>query len=122
LIEEILSYKTVFQRGHHHLPCIFASDEQELIRAKNSKGFCRNINQKRKVQEGVPSPVSNTRRLVTVNKEKAEGFNNFFASVFTSDCSTHSPQADGSEDGNWGSVVPPSVTSGSQPPEEPEHP
>jgi len=47
--------------------------------------------------------VSNTRRLVTVNKEKAEGFNNFFASVFTSDCSTHSPQVDGSEGGHGGS-------------------
>jgi len=49
--------------------------------------------------------VSNTDRLVTADEDKAEGFNNFFASVFTSDCSTHSPQADGSDGGNLGSIA-----------------
>jgi len=35
------------------------------------------INWKRKVQEGLPSLVSNKGRLVTTDKEKAEVFNSF---------------------------------------------
>jgi len=57
--------------------------------AKNDKiGFYRYVNQKRKVQEGIPSLVSNTGRLVTKGKEKGKVFSNFFASVFTRECST----------------------------------
>ena len=69
---------------------------------KNKKGFYRYVNQKRKAQDVVPLLVSNKGRLVTVDKEKAEVFNNFFASIFTCNCSTLSPQVNGSEDENWG--------------------
>ena len=42
---------------------------------KNKKGFYR---QKRKFQEGIPPlPVSDTGKLVTTDKEKAEVINNF---------------------------------------------
>lgn len=56
---------------------------------KNKKSFCRCINWKRKVQEGVLHLVINTGRLVTTDKEIAEALN-FFALVFASDCSTNS--------------------------------
>lgn len=39
---------------------------------KHKKGFYRYLKQKRKVQEGVTPPVTDTGRLVTTDKEKAE--------------------------------------------------
>ena len=51
---------------------------------KNTKSFCRHINH---------ILVSNTGKLVTTDKGKAEVFNSVFALVFTSDCSSHSPNA-----------------------------
>jgi len=77
---------------------------------KEKKGFSRYINQKRKAQKGVPPHVSNTSSLITTGKEKAEVLTNFFASVFTSDCSTHSSQVKGSEGGNCGSDAPSTVS------------
>ena len=35
--------------------------------------------------------------------EKAEVFNNFFASVFTGNLSSHTSQVEGPQDGDWGS-------------------
>ena len=51
--------------------------------------------------------MSNTGRLVTTDKEKAEVFNNTFA--FTADCSSHSLWAGSLEGGNWGSIALPTV-------------
>jgi len=76
---------------------------------ENTKVFYMYINQKRKVQEGIPPKASNTGRLATMNKEKAEVFNNIFASVFTTDCSSHTPRVDRSKDGDWWKNVPTSV-------------
>ena len=56
---------------------------------KNKQGLYRYIKWKRKVQEGIPSLKSNTGRLLSM--DKAEVLKNIFSSVFTSDCSTHSP-------------------------------
>ena len=58
---------------------------------KNKKGFYRYLNQKRKVQEGIPPLVSNKGRLVTTDKEKVEVLNNFFVLAFSDNCSSHSP-------------------------------
>ena len=50
---------------------------------KNKEGLYRYLNQKRKVQESIPHLMSDTGRLVTTDREKAEILNNFFALVST---------------------------------------
>ena len=77
---------------------------------KDKKCFYRYINWKKKIQDGTPLLVSNTSRLVTMYKEKAVVFHNFFASVFTSNCFTHSPRVDYLEAENWGSDALPIVS------------
>ena len=70
---------------------------------KNNKGFYRYLNQKRKVQGGVTPSVSDKGKLVTTDKKKSEILNNFFALIFSDNCSSHSPQINGLEGGDWGS-------------------
>ncbi|KFQ91096.1 hypothetical protein Y956_15163, partial [Nipponia nippon] len=55
----------------------------------NKKGFYRHVNQKRKVKESVPPLISKSGELVTMDEEKAEVLNNFFAPVFTGNFSSH---------------------------------
>ena len=52
--------------------------------------------------------MSDTGRLVTIDEEKAEALN-FFASVFSDNCSSHSPQMIGLEGGHWRRNIPPAV-------------
>jgi len=54
----------------------------------NMKGFYRYVSQKRKVKESVLPLMSKTGKLVTMEEEKAEVLNNFFASVFTGNLPT----------------------------------
>jgi len=51
------------------------------------------------------NPINTTGELVTVDEEKAEVLNNFFASLFTGNLSSHPSQVDGLEDGDLGSKV-----------------
>lgn len=70
--------------------------EISLLRgAKNKKGFYRYVNQKRKFKG------SNTGKLVSVNKWKAEELN-FFTSVFTGNLSSHISQVVESRMGTGG--------------------
>jgi len=54
----------------------------------NKKGFYRYVSQKRKVKERVPTLMSNTGKLVTMDEKKAEVLN-LFASVFAGNFSCH---------------------------------
>ena len=74
---------------------------------ENKKGFCRSLNQKKKVQEAVPPLMSDTGKLVTAEKGKAEVL---FALVFSDKCSSHSSQTFGLIGGDRGSNVPPTVS------------
>ena len=58
--------------------------ELDLARGerKDKKGSYRDTDQKRKVQESRPTLVSKTGRLVIMEKEKTEVFNNFFCLRF----------------------------------------
>ena len=49
----------------------------------NKKTFYRYIGQKRQAKTGVPSLVNLKGELASMDKEKAEVLNEFFASVFT---------------------------------------
>ncbi|KFW06482.1 hypothetical protein N327_08664, partial [Fulmarus glacialis] len=75
----------------------------------NKKGFYRYVSQKRKVKERVLPLMCETGKLVTMYEEKAEVLNNFFASVFTGNLSSHTSRADGPQGRDWGSKVPPTV-------------
>ncbi|KFQ86650.1 hypothetical protein N337_07878, partial [Phoenicopterus ruber ruber] len=75
----------------------------------NKKGFYRFASQERKVKESMPPLMSKTGKLVTMDEEKSEVLNNFFASVFIGSLSSHTSQVDGSQDRDWGSKVPPTV-------------
>ncbi|KFQ86553.1 hypothetical protein N337_12956, partial [Phoenicopterus ruber ruber] len=55
----------------------------------NKKAFYRYVNQKRKVKESIPPLKSRSGKLVSTDEEKAEVLNDFFASVFTGNLSSH---------------------------------
>ena len=72
-----------------------AKAQLELGLARNAKNdkkvIYRYINCQRKVQKGIPHLVSNTGRLITTDREKADVLINLFTSVFTGNFSAQSP-------------------------------
>ncbi|KFZ68978.1 hypothetical protein N338_01487, partial [Podiceps cristatus] len=54
----------------------------------NKKGFYRYVSQKRKIKESIPTLMSRTCKLVSMDEEKADVLN-IFASVFTGNLSSH---------------------------------
>ncbi|GAB0185862.1 mitochondrial enolase superfamily member 1 [Grus japonensis] len=73
----------------------------------NKKSFYRYVSDKRRMRENV-SPLRNeTGDLVTQDMEKAEVLNDFFASVFTGKCLSHTAQV--TEGRDWGNAEPPTV-------------
>ncbi|GAB0195852.1 mitochondrial enolase superfamily member 1 [Grus japonensis] len=67
----------------------------------NKKSFCRYISDKRKMRENVGPLLKETGDLVTWDMEKAEVLSDFFASVFTSKCSSHTAQVAEGKGRDW---------------------
>lgn len=56
---------------------------------KDNRGLFKYISQKRKTKEIVPLLIDKTEDLITTDMGKAEVLNDFFASFFTGNCSSH---------------------------------
>jgi len=67
----------------------------------NKKSFYRYIGDKRKAKDNVGSLWKETGDLVTWDMEKAEVLNDFFASVFTGKCSSHTVQVAEGKGRDW---------------------
>ncbi|GAB0189727.1 hypothetical protein GRJ2_001438000 [Grus japonensis] len=75
----------------------------------NKKSFCRCIGDKWKTRENVGPLWKETGDLVTRDMEKAEVLNEFFPSVFTSKCSSHTAQVAEGKGRDWENEEPPTV-------------
>ncbi|GAB0208167.1 mitochondrial enolase superfamily member 1 [Grus japonensis] len=73
----------------------------------NKKSFYRYVNDKRKMRENVGPLRNEMGDLVTQDMEKAEVLNDFFASVFTGKCLSHTAQV--TEGRDWENAEPPTV-------------
>ncbi|KFO10373.1 hypothetical protein N312_10965, partial [Balearica regulorum gibbericeps] len=81
----------------------------EFNLAKDMKGMYRYISDKRKTRENVGPLQKETWDLITQDMEKAEVLNNFFASVFTGKCLSHTAQVTEGKGRDWGNEEPPTV-------------
>ncbi|GAB0175757.1 mitochondrial enolase superfamily member 1 [Grus japonensis] len=75
----------------------------------NKKSFYRYVSDKRKTKENVGPLQKEMGDLVTWDMEKAEVLNDFFASVFTGKCSSHTAQVAEGKDRDWENEEPPTV-------------
>ncbi|GAB0185675.1 mitochondrial enolase superfamily member 1 [Grus japonensis] len=73
----------------------------------NKKSFYRYVSDKRRTREDVGPLRNETGDLVTQDVEKAEVLNDFFASVFTGKCLSHTAQV--AEGRDWENAEPPTV-------------
>ncbi|GAB0183929.1 mitochondrial enolase superfamily member 1 [Grus japonensis] len=73
----------------------------------NKKSFYRYVSDKRRMRENVGPLWNKTGDLVTQDMEKAEVLNDFFASVFTGKCLSHTAQV--AEGRDWENAEPPTV-------------
>ncbi|KAK4821892.1 hypothetical protein QYF61_004408 [Mycteria americana] len=75
----------------------------------NKKSFYRYVGDKRKTRENVGPLQKETGDLVTQDMEQAEVLNDFFASVFTGKCSSHTTQVTEGKGRDWENEEPPIV-------------
>ncbi|GAB0202575.1 mitochondrial enolase superfamily member 1 [Grus japonensis] len=73
----------------------------------NKKSFYRYVSEKRRMRENVGPLRNETGDLVTQDMEKAEVLNDFFASVSSGKCSSHTAQV--TEGRDWENAEPPTV-------------
>ena len=67
------------------------------------------VSQKSRLKKAYPPLRSKNGNLVSTDEDKAEEFNNIFASVFTTNLSPHPSPVDGLQDGVQGGKAPPTV-------------
>ncbi|GAB0183945.1 mitochondrial enolase superfamily member 1 [Grus japonensis] len=75
----------------------------------NKKSFYRYVSDKRRTRENVGPLQNETGELVTQDMEKAEVLNDFFASVFTGKCLSHTAQVTEGKGRDWENAEPPTV-------------
>ncbi|KFO04167.1 hypothetical protein N312_10892, partial [Balearica regulorum gibbericeps] len=75
----------------------------------NRKSFYRYASNKRRMRENVGPLWNETGDLVTQDMEKAEVLNDFFASVLTGKCLSHTAQVTEGKGRDWENAEPPTV-------------
>ncbi|GAB0207656.1 mitochondrial enolase superfamily member 1 [Grus japonensis] len=75
----------------------------------NKKSFYRYVSDKRKMRVNVGILQNETGHLVTQDMEKAEVLGDFFASVFTGKCLSHTAQVTEGKGRDWENAEPPTV-------------
>ncbi|GAB0175988.1 mitochondrial enolase superfamily member 1 [Grus japonensis] len=75
----------------------------------NKKSFYKYVSDKRRTRENVGPLRNETGDLVTQDMKKAEVLNDFFASVFTGQCLSHTAQITEGKGRDWENAEPPTV-------------
>ncbi|GAB0176460.1 mitochondrial enolase superfamily member 1 [Grus japonensis] len=96
-------YREIVRAARDQVRKAKALKESNLARdvKDNKTSFYRYVSDKEKTKENVGPLWNETGDLVTQDTEKAEVLNDFFASVFTSKCSSHTAQASGGKGRDW---------------------
>ena len=104
-------YREIVQEARDEVRKAKALIELNLARdlKGNKKSFHRYAGDKRKTRETVGPLQKETGDLVTWDMEKAEVLNDFFASVFTGKCSSHTAQVAEGKGRDWENEEPPTV-------------
>ncbi|KFV98219.1 hypothetical protein N327_09172, partial [Fulmarus glacialis] len=104
-------YREIVQAARDQIRKAKALIELNLARdvKGNKKSFYRYVGDKRKTRENVGPLRNKTGDLVTWHMEKAEVLNDFFASVFTSKCSSLTAQAAKGKGRDWENEEPPTL-------------
>ncbi|GAB0209914.1 hypothetical protein GRJ2_003457100 [Grus japonensis] len=102
-------YREIVQAARDQVRKAKALREISLARdvKGNKKSFYRYVSEKRRMRENVGPLRNETGDLVTQDMEKAEVLNDFFASVFTGNCLSHTAQV--TEGRDWENAEPPTV-------------
>ncbi|GAB0192528.1 mitochondrial enolase superfamily member 1 [Grus japonensis] len=102
-------YKETVRAARERVRIAKALTEISLARdvKDNKKSFYRYVSDKRRMRENVGPLQNEMGELVTQDMEKAEVLNDFFASVFTGKCSSHTAQV--AEGRDWENAEQPTV-------------
>ncbi|GAB0204419.1 mitochondrial enolase superfamily member 1 [Grus japonensis] len=104
-------YRETVQAAREQVRKAKALTEISLARdvKDNKKSFYSYVSDKRRTRENVGPLQNEMGDLVTQDMEKAEVLNNFFASVFTGKCLSHTAQVVEGKGRDWEKAEPPTV-------------
>jgi len=104
-------YREIVQTAREQVRKAKALIELNLARdvKGNKKNFYRYVNDEKNTSEKVSPLWKEMGDLVTRDMEKAEVLNEFFASVFSYKCSSHTAQVADGRDRDWENEEPPTV-------------